>query len=310
MKNLFINIFLIFLLSIKASNSIENKILFKINNEIITSIDIFNEINYLKALNKKTENLDEKTTIEISKNSIIREKIKEITILKDADKTSININDEYLNDAVKNLYSKLNLYSDIEFQNYLDTYDLNLEFVKKKLSIEIAWNELIVNKFRSRILIDKNKIMKEVKNQDQMKVEELLLSEIFFNVENKSKINEKFIQIEKDILTVGFENAVLIHSKSNTVDKDGSLGWINERSLNKDIKSKISTLEVGKYTQPLTIPGGFLILALKDKRIINKKINTDEEIEKLIRFRTNQQYTQFSNVYFKRIEKDIAINEL
>ncbi len=308
MKNLIINIILIFIFSSQFSNSIENKILFKVNNEIITSIDVFNEISYLKALNKKTENLDEKTIIEISKNSIIREKIKEIGIIKETE--NIIINDDFLNNALKNVYSNLNLNSIDEFENYLKKYDLNLEFVKNKLSIEIAWNELIVAKFRSRISIDKNKIINEVKKQDQMKINEFLLSEIFFNVENKSNINDKFNEIEKDIQSKGFDNAVLIHSKSNTVSNNGSIGWINENSLNKNIRSKISSLKIDQHTKPITIPGGFLILALKDKRIINKEINVNEEVEKLIRYRTNKQYNQFSNIYFKRIEKDIAINEL
>ena len=113
-----------------------------------------------------------------------------------------------------------------------------------------------------------------------------------------------------DISTKGFENSVLIHSKSNTSSKDGSIGWINEASLNRDIRVKISSLEIGQYTKPITIPGGFLILTLKDKRIINKKIDVKQEVEKLIRYKTNEQYNQFSNIYFKRIEKDTAINEL
>ena len=308
MKKLFISFFLIFIFLAQASNSIENKILFKVDNKIITSIDIFNEINYLKALNKKTENLDEKTTIEISKNSIIREKIKEITILKEVEK--IVKNDKLLNQALKNVYLELNLKSTNDFQNYLDKYDLNLEFVKKKIGIEIAWNDLIVTKFRSRISIDYNKILEEVKKRDQMQINEFLLSEIFFNVENKSNINKKFDEVEKDISTKGFENSVLIHSKSNTSSKDGSIGWINEASLNRDIRVKISSLEIGQYTKPITIPGGFLILTLKDKRIINKKIDVKQEVEKLIRYKTNEQYNQFSNIYFKRIEKDTAINEL
>ena len=39
--------------------ALENKILIKVNNEIITSLDINSEINYLIALNKNIENLDE-----------------------------------------------------------------------------------------------------------------------------------------------------------------------------------------------------------------------------------------------------------
>ena len=43
-------LFFIFIF-IKTSLAYENKILFKVNNEIITSVDILNEINYLNSLN-------------------------------------------------------------------------------------------------------------------------------------------------------------------------------------------------------------------------------------------------------------------
>ena len=43
--------FILFLLICKSAYSLENKILLKVDNEIITSIDIINESKYLKALN-------------------------------------------------------------------------------------------------------------------------------------------------------------------------------------------------------------------------------------------------------------------
>ena len=60
----------------KHSYGLENKILFKIENEIITTIDIFEEIKFLKKFNQETNNLSETELFEISKNSIMKEKIK------------------------------------------------------------------------------------------------------------------------------------------------------------------------------------------------------------------------------------------
>ena len=52
-------LFIIILFLPKNSTSIENKILFKIDNEIITSVDVDNEINYLTALNPDLQKLNE-----------------------------------------------------------------------------------------------------------------------------------------------------------------------------------------------------------------------------------------------------------
>ena len=54
-----LKIFLISLLiiffNIQNLSSLENKILFKIENEIITTIDIYEEINFLKVFNPETK---------------------------------------------------------------------------------------------------------------------------------------------------------------------------------------------------------------------------------------------------------------
>ena len=69
-------IFLLSTLIINSAYSLENKILFKIDNEIITSVDLKNEIFYLSNLNQNMKQLSKNQIFEISKESLIREKIK------------------------------------------------------------------------------------------------------------------------------------------------------------------------------------------------------------------------------------------
>ena len=73
-KKIRILIFFLILLITNIQNliALENKILFKIDNEIITTIDIYEEIKFLKTFNQEINNLTEKELFEISKNSIIR----------------------------------------------------------------------------------------------------------------------------------------------------------------------------------------------------------------------------------------------
>ena len=130
---IYINLFFI-LFFVKKFLSVENKIVLKIENEIITSLDISNEINYLKALNPKIKNLDQKTLYKIGKNSITKEKIKELEILKYVKKLSINEN--YLEELIKSAYMRLGLSSKSEFLNYIKEYNLNFEQIKKKITIE------------------------------------------------------------------------------------------------------------------------------------------------------------------------------
>ena len=152
-------LFILFFFSI-SSFSIENKILFKLNNEIITSLDISNEIKYLKILNPKMEGLDQETSLKIAKKSIIREKIKKIEIQRINENSKVN--DQYLNQLIKNIYMSIDLNSISEFSEYLLKNNLSLDYVKNKISIEALWNELIFYKFSSKVKIDKEKLNKKI----------------------------------------------------------------------------------------------------------------------------------------------------
>ena len=63
-------------------------------------------------------------------------------------------------------------------------------------------------------------------------------------------------------------------------------------------------------TNPLVIPGGYLILKLNEKRITKKDIKLEDELKKIIEIKTNEQLNQFSNIFLNKIKKDIIINEL
>ena len=104
-------IFLIFFFTSSAL-SIENKIILKINNSIITNVDIINEANYLQALNPNLQNLEKNKILEIAKNSLIREKIKEIEILKTSTRS---INSNYLDSVIKSIYTNIGFKNRNEF---------------------------------------------------------------------------------------------------------------------------------------------------------------------------------------------------
>ena len=308
MKRYLFFICMLLIFSPTSAISIENKIEFKVNNEIITSIDIFKELNFLAALNPKILELDKNQIFEISKNSIIKEKIKTLEILKF--KNEIVIDDNYLSKLVRESYIKINLNSENEFLDYLSKYNLELEDFKKKITIEALWNQLIFSKYKSKVNIDKKKIKSEIVNNKNNKVILFNLSEIIFNIDRNQILEEKFDQIKKDINLNGFENAAVIHSISESGSAGGKLGWINQNSINKKLNEKIKNLNVGEFTKPIVVPGGFLIIKLEDLKEEDKEINLEEEIIKLITLKTNQQLNQFSNIYYNKIKKDIKIEKL
>ncbi len=286
--------------------SFENKILVKINNEVITTIDIFNEINYLKILNSDTKKLDEQKLLEIAKNSLIKEKTKKITLLKIVDE--IYIDENYLNNIIKSIYIRLNINSVEEFENYLKKNNSNLQYIKNKITIDRLWNEMIFQKFNSSVKIDREKIKNDILNNPN---EKLLLSEILIPKSETKLLKSKIEQIKNDIQIEGFGNAALIHSISDSANKGGNIGWINRNSLNNILKNELSKINIGEYTEPILTPSGYLIVKLneiKKDEISNDDIN--KRIDRMITIKTNQQLNQLSNIYLNKLGKDLIINEL
>ena len=157
MKNFFLLFFLCFTLN--SAVSIETRIIHNIQNEIITNIDIKNEFKYLVALNNSLKELDKEKILNISNESIIRQKIKKIEISKNF--KEIKLDEQYSNILLKNIYLRLNLKTIDEFKIYLENYDLTLNDIKKKITIDALWNELIIQKYKSKITINESEIKKK-----------------------------------------------------------------------------------------------------------------------------------------------------
>ena len=295
-------LFNIFTNIVQASNNVF--IVMKVNNEIITNININEEYRYLIALNTDLKSLKKEEIFNLAKNSFLREKIKENELKK---YFKLNQSSKYIDQTIKNLYASLNISSEIEFKKYLSVHNLTIEDVKKKLEIEVLWNELIYTKFHKQIDIDEEKIKKKINEKKIQK--NYLLSEIFFSGENKKKINEKYNLIKKSISEIGFKNTANIYSLTESAKIGGSIGWIGENQLAKKVVNEINKLQVGEFTKPINIPGGVVIIKLDEKKDKKISLDFDSEFKKLIEYEKNRQLNQFSIVYFNKLKFNTKIEQ-
>ncbi len=292
------------------ANSIENKILLKIDNKIITSIDVFNETKYLMAINEKINQMKQEDIYKISLNYLIKERIKKIEIEKNISRNKLDVNENYLNELIKNSYIRKGFENIDDYKNHLAQYEITISQIRNKILNETLWNELIYKKFSQKVVINKTKLKNKIIEDNDKEIKSFFLSEIVFKTSKTQNLNQKFDIIKKDINEKGFSNAALLHSISNSSVNGGDLGWISERSLNPKIENKIKNLKIGNFTDPIIIPGGFLILKLKELKNEKNKYNVEKKLNELIRISTNQQLNQLSNIYFDKIKKETNISEL
>jgi peptidyl-prolyl cis-trans isomerase SurA len=298
---------LILLILNSSVNSLENKIILKIENEIITSLDVINEYKYLVALNPTFKNSKKDDIIELSKKSILQEKIKKIEIDKNFNNPKIP--QKFLDQILQNIYSKIGFNNLDEFKRYLASNNTDLDTVKNKLEIEALWNELILIKFSSKVKINEKELRNRIK-KNQNFIKSYLLSEISFEVSNLKELDNKFQEISKVIINKGFDFAALKYSISQTSSVGGKLDWINLNSLNKNIRGAINNLKINDFTKPINVPGGFLILRINDIKNTKMEIDIEKEFKKLENYEKNNQLNQYSKIYFNKVKKDLEISEL
>ena len=294
--------FLILNFNLRAN---EVKILLKINNQIITNIDVENEYKYLTSLNITLKDIKKNEVLLFAKNSLIKEIVKKFEISKyyELDKKNKTVDI-----MIENIFKNLGMNSKAQFKKYLKENDLIFDDVYRKIEIEAVWNQMIYSKFKDKIIINEKAIKEKILNNPK-KVQNLLLSEILVDFKNKNEIQNIYNQITKSIDEIGFEETVIKFSVSNSKTKSGSLGWISKNSLSKNIIENLDNIKVGEITKPILVSSGMLILKLNDKKLVEEDINIDKEIEKVIDYEMNSQLNNLSTIYYNKIKNNLSINE-
>ena len=290
--------------------SFENTIIYKVDNEIITSYDIKKEVKYLISLNTNLKSLKKNEILKLAHQSIIKEKIKLIE-LKKYYSLEDESNDKLTSQVTSDLYKSLGFKSEKDFISYLSIQNIQIDWVKNKLKIESLWNNLIYRKHKNQIVVDENKIKKQVLKEIKSikKQKKIFLSEILIKLTTESDQLKLIEEVERKIQEIGFDNAANTYSISNTANKGGKIGWVNESSLSSIIVKEIKNLKKGENTNPIKLASGFLILKVNDIEMSEVKVDQNKIVDSRINNELNKQLDQFSTLYYNKVKSKIKINE-
>jgi peptidyl-prolyl cis-trans isomerase SurA len=284
------------------------KIISTINNKIITNYDSIKESEYLKILNPNLEKLDEERLMLISKESLEQEIIKKQELSNFIDlNVIIPAIDEYIDTLSFELGYK-NLSELIEALSQKKSY--TIDELRLKLNIEFYWNDLIKNKYKNQIVINKSIIASQLDIIQNKTVKEFLLSEIVFKKEKDIKIEDTISKIKKSINEIGFENSANLYSISKTSKFGGKVGWIKVDSLLPIIYKNIINLKENEQSEIININDDYFILQVNEIRELkNNNLNTKNLENELIEIEKNKKLEKYSRIYFNKIKKNYVINE-
>lgn len=312
MKKIFLYVIIIYVKIIVSGISSEIKILYKINDSIITNHDVLEEINYLVSLNKNLSQLNNEQLSSNAERSLIREMIKRDEIKKfyEVDYNEA-LKSEKIDLIIKNFRENLGFDSSQKFENYLKSKDIDLNNLKKKFIIEQLWNQLIFAKYRNFIKIDSNKIDIELEKliKNNLEILSFNLSEIIFLEKNKDAIEKKTQEINASIKKIGFKDSAVIHSISESSKLGGEIGWINENQMPKKIFFAIKDLKIGDFSKPIITSGGIIILKINNKKKVSSQIDKKKEMDRLISFERDRILNEYSIIYYKEVENKAYVEK-
>ena len=279
----------------------------KIDNEIITSHDIEQEINYLKALNPRLKQINKDELLVVAKRSIIKEFIKRKEIEK---YKKLNLENPQINNVLNNLIKNLNLQNENELENYLNTFNFSVEELKRKIEIENEWKNLIYSKYIKTIKINKKELIDKIeKSSNEKFLLEYNLSEIVFANTSDVSLDQLFENVQESIRENGFENTANLYSISESSKIGGKIGWVKKNNLSDIINESLKNLNVDEYSSPLKINNNYFIFKINDIRKIEIEIDKKKELDKMIFVETSKQLDKFSNIFYNKIKLNSEISE-
>ena len=279
-----------------------NKILLKVENEIITNYEVKDKI--LRTLYLTNQEINQYNINKLKKrslDSIVQLKIKKIELLK------YNLNLDQI--QLTNYLNRISNNDILGFQeNFIKnklSYDLFLDEVKT----ELKWKKLIYEIYSKKISFNEDSINDELEEiiKNNKKIEEVNISEIEIMV-NQQSDKTSIIEIQNDIKEIGFENAALKYSISPSASQKGNLGWLNVKTLSNQIYDVIYKMQPGEISEPIKKQNSILFLRINDRRASEtNKLNVSELRKNLLNQRKNELFNLYSQSHISKLKNSILI---
>ena len=305
-KTIFL-ILIFFLFTNFSYSKIDLKIIMKINNQIVTSYDIEKESNYLLALNPKLNEINKNDLLKLAKKSMVKEMIRKSEILKYKE---INLDNPRNKNILRNIMLNLDFSNQLQFESYLNDFDISIDDLRKKIGIENEWKNLVYSKYSTSIKIDKENLINQIErlSKEEFSIE-YNLSEIVFIKNQNISLKDQSKKILESIEINGFENTANLYSISDSSKVGGKIGWVKKNNLSLEINNELENLKVNSYSDPIKIDNNYLILKINDIKEITVKVDKQKELDKMIMIETSKQLDKFSNIFYNKIKLNSVISE-
>ena len=286
-----------------SAKAIKNKIIVKIDNNIITDYELKNKLKTSLILSNQEIN-----QINIDKNKR-RALLYLIDLkLKTNELSKYKVEVDKLN--VRNQLLALSANNIIEFEKKFQKFGINFESFIEELKIETAWKQLMYKIYKEKVKINQEELEKQVLNyiKNSSNITELKISEIEINLDENFNYENEVTFINKEIQKNGFGETALKFSSSPSSKNFGNIGWVNEESLSPQISKILRNMKVGDISPPIKNINTLLFLQLTDKKITKaENINIQELKKRMSEQKKNELFNLYSRSHLSKLKNNSLI---
>ena len=286
-----------------AFGVIQNKILIKIENEIISSYELKNKINTLIVLSNKEVNQSNIDKIKkIAVNELINLKMKKIELAKynlEIDRNNLN---SYLN--------KISSGNIQEFKNKFKVNNLDYNFYLDEIKTQLTWQKLIFSLYKDKVIIEEKEINDDLEKSLKLNstIKEYNLSKMDILLDNNTDLSKKLSEINFQIQNYGFEETAKQFSGSYSASEGGRLGWLSEKSLSNKILNKVNKLKINEISDPIISGNSLMLIKLNNVRVKQvQNLNTEDLRKSIIKRRKNELFSLYSNSHLSKIKNNLLV---
>ena len=286
-----------------AFGVIQNKILIKIENEIISSYELKNKINTLIVLSNKEVNQSNIDKIKkIAVNELINLKMKKIELAKynlEIDRNNLN---SYLN--------KISSGNIQEFKNKFKVNNLDYNFYLDEIKTQLTWQKLIFSLYKDKVIIEEKEINDDLEKSLKLNstIKEYNLSEMDILLDNNTDLSKKLSEINFQIQNYGFEETAKQFSGSYSASEGGRLGWLSEKSLSNKILNRVNKLKINEISDPIISGNSLMLIKLNNVRVKQvQNLNTEDLRKSIIKRRKNELFSLYSNSHLSKIKNNLLV---
>ncbi len=292
-----------YFLSFESFANIENSIVLKVDDQIITSYEIKNKIlsNLIlsgKEFNQKNINALKKQSLE----SLIQLTLKRVELSKYNFMVSDQQINQYLNSISSNNIQNL--------KNEFSRKNVDFKIFYKNIETEIKWQKFIYEIYSDKILINQNQIKKELDNsiKENKNFKEYNLSEVEVLIDENKQIEKEIYNIKNSFKEIGFEQTAFKFSNSSSSSNKGLIGWISSKSLSKDIYNILKKMQKGEISEPIIRQSSILFLKINDTRIEKLDKNRISDLQnKIVNQKKNELFNLYSMSHLSKLKNNSLI---